>query len=199
MISKVFGIRTASCTFTQKRKLFNKAIRPKEHRLGLYKAAISQLLILSGKGANAEAFKYYLHFKKNPKIKSDKALLEAKFAMFISIFSDSSIQLIYDDCRNYHTTILLKTVEATIEEPFLSESINLIWSTLNKGHIRQGLFLERICYLILKAYCQRGDIENVVRHFQSLQDDHGFIPNQKSWNVVITTHARVGDVDGALM
>lgn len=200
MIRRVFSAQTDQIDVIKHQQLFKKAMSLKETGLKTYQAAIYQILSVKSTLSGAAVLSYYLRLKEIPEWKPDKALLQAMLPSFVSIRSDSGIQLVHDDYQAHYGQIPLGTIDTMISEASYRGNIELVWSLFHQyRHALKGLVSSRIYYFILNAYCRRGEINNVVQHFQSLQDDYGFIPDLDSWNTVIATHARVGDTEGALV
>ena len=200
IIGFVFSVRKVPINLTEHQDILKKAVALKKPGLELYKSAIFQLLSVNNQPARSAAFGYYSHLKENPDLTPDKPLLNGMIAMFNSTHDDSGIQLVYDDYRTYREDPPSGTVEATIEDASFRGSIKLVWSIVHQyPYVLQGTSRQRIFNLILKTYCMRGEVDSIVSQFQSLQDDHGFIPDLRSWNAVLATYARIGDIDGALM
>ncbi|KAH8590481.1 hypothetical protein B0O99DRAFT_579962 [Bisporella sp. PMI_857] len=51
---------------------------------------------------------------------------------------------------------------------------------------------------ILLVHARRGELNEVKRHFDQLQDKYGVKPNLHCWNILIMAHGMAQDYDGAL-
>lgn len=50
----------------------------------------------------------------------------------------------------------------------------------------------------LQVHSKRGEIAEVIKTFDSISEKYGLQPNLLCWNILIATHGRVEDIDGAL-
>ncbi len=199
MILRIFNIQTERVDLVKHEELFEKAVLLNAPLLGLFRAAICQLLPIKSKPAIAAALGYYLRLKKTEPLFPDKRLLDALFDKFIAIHSSAGILMILDDYRRYTQGPPATVLYVAMGEFSRQGDIEKVWNLFHEYAGRYGKPRGRRIYdLILSAYCKRGEIGNIIRNFHDLQDDYGFDPDIKSWNAVIATHARVGDIDGAL-
>jgi pentatricopeptide repeat-containing protein PET309 len=52
---------------------------------------------------------------------------------------------------------------------------------------------------ILHVHAKRGELAEVIKHFDQLQDVYGIRPNILCWNILIDAYAKVQDTDGAFV
>ncbi|KAL8693970.1 MAG: hypothetical protein Q9224_003657 [Gallowayella concinna] len=52
--------------------------------------------------------------------------------------------------------------------------------------------------LLLWACFRRAETDRAESVLQSLQDEYGYVPDLRAWNIVLATYARVRDCDGAM-
>ena len=182
----------------KQRQLFDKATSLQTPTYELYESATHQALSFKTKLYIKQALTFYQALRANAHIKPAPDLLEALLRQFCKLDSETGILLILDDYRYYHGTLS-------------SEIYRLATSGLAKqGHYRavEALLEEHcnqhgkvassdIANSILKAHWRRGEVKPVVETFKALEGRYGFKPDSHSFDAVIATHARVGDVEGA--
>ena len=182
----------------KQRQLFDKATSLQTPTYELYESATRQALSFKTKLYITQALTFYQALRANAHIRPAPDLLKALLRQFCKLESQTGILLILDDYRYYHGTLSTE-----------------IYRLATSGLARQGrhtaieALLEEYCHQhgkitssviansILQAHRRRGEVKPVVETFKALEARYGFKPDRYSFDAVIATHARVGDVEGA--
>lgn len=201
VITEAFSVQVNKVDVVAHRKLFNAAKTLKEGLKTptslLYNRAIGQLLNTNLKSHEKVAIEYYRNLKKEEWVPHVK-ILHALRKRFCAAGDATGIFEIIDQYRNHYWEIPLSELRRMI--PVLSRQ--------GDAESVQGLFREYVersgkptDYMfdsLLHVYHRRAEPHHVVKCFHDLQKEYGFVPSISSWNYVIGTHARVGDVEGAM-
>lgn len=194
-----FSAKAGKINVDRHRILFEKVNLLKGPTSGMYTAAISQLLSSEDEAQGVMAIRYYSELREEQRIVPEKELLRAILVKAHAIRSQDGVLKVLDDFREYHSgpprEDLWLIIRALSREGNIEVVEVLFQEYLDRFGRPKG---NRLYNSILFAYNRRADIGKVVENFHSLQQIHGFQPDLISWNYVIGTYARVGDVDGAM-
>ena len=183
----------------KQRDLFEKAKALKQPGLEMYQSAISQLLSIDSPDHGRAAINRYREMRNTPPLVPDHDLMNQVLGRLCAIHSPTGMFLMLEDYRRYHggpTPFTLKQIIRELAYQGNSEAVFILFEefrTRFRNPKGTSLFNS-----LLFVFFRRAQAEKVVQVFQSLQKDYGFAPDLGSWNLVISTFARVGDYDGAL-
>lgn len=179
-------------------QLFDKAIRLQAPTAKLYEAAIYQVLSFKSLLHTTRALGYYQIFRENAHTIPTPELLETLLDQLCAIHSEAGILLILNDYRYYHRKLSLKAFRKAIPAFAFQGNRKAVEDLLNelvawKGKIENS----SIANAILHVCIRRGEVKRAVESFHEIESRYGFKPDSSSFNAVIETHARVGDMEGA--
>lgn len=161
--------------------------------------ALQQYLSVNSREHGHRALQLYRSLRQDTKFSPKERLLQSVLTKLASIHSTSGMFMMIDDWRKYLGKLHHTAYETVMKELARAGQVDAV-QDLFKEFVadwgpprRRGLFNS-----LLYVHLRRADTEGIVRTFERLQREHGFIPNLRSYNFLIMTFARVGDVDGAL-
>lgn len=179
-------------------QLFDKATKLQAPTRELFEAAIYQALSFNSRLYTIQALRFYQAFRENEHITPAADFLVALLDQVCEIRSEAGIFLILNDYRYYHGRLTFAVFRRVI--PGLAELGNrtavedLLDEQLKQfGKIRHS----HTANAILQVCYRRGEVSQAVESFKGLEKRYGFKPNLHSFNILIRTHTRVGDVEGA--
>ncbi|CAF9937347.1 MAG: hypothetical protein HETSPECPRED_000505 [Heterodermia speciosa] len=182
----------------KQRQLFDKATSLQAPTYELYESATRQALSFSTKPYVTQALKFYQALRANAHITPTPNLLEALLRQVCEIKSQAGILLILDDYRHYHGTLTRDIYQLAIRGLAKQGHLRVVETLLEEYHLHYGkITSSSVANSILEAHKNRAEVKPVVETFKSLEDRYGFKPDRHSFEIVIATHARVGDVEGA--
>ncbi|KAL2037989.1 hypothetical protein N7G274_009208 [Stereocaulon virgatum] len=161
--------------------------------------ALNQLLSFDSREHGHQALHLYRVLRKQTGFRPAPRVLHSITEKLIVNSSTSNLSMIVDDWRKYQGGLPAKV------------AIDVAWVLAERGELEalRKLFNEfcsehgppretlRFYHALLHVHKRRADTEGIVRTWDELQADFGFKPGPKAWNSVISTFARVGDIDGA--
>jgi pentatricopeptide repeat-containing protein PET309 len=163
------------------------------------KLALIQLLSVDTREHGHRALHLYRILRRSPDFLPTKDILNAVTYKLLEHKIDAGLLMILEDWRTHFTAlparlatrvarVLAQNGHPEATQNLLDEYI----STYGKPKT------DALYHSLLFAYNRRADTEGIVRLFDDLREMHGFEPGVKGWNSLISTFARVGDIDGAL-
>lgn len=175
-------------------KTLNKRFQTKTS--SLYNKAISQLLPHKLENHEKLATEFYRKLKKAVWV-PEPNVLHCLSEKFCAAKDPTGIFEVIDDFRRHHGAIPITWPLRVI--PVLAsygeaESVHALFKEYVQ---RGGRLVAHLFDSLLHVHNRRAEPLQVARCFHDLQRDYGFIPKLSSWNVVISTYTRVGDVQGA--
>ena len=179
-------------------EMINKAIDLKASAKELYTAAISQVLIFATRGFDALALKYYRALRELIDEIPSRATVIAMLRRLCSIQSSAGIFMVLNDYRFYYGDVPTYLLELVI--PVLAHKGNrqAVDDLLREYQSAVPVIVHsRVANALLYACNRRGETQKLPEMFHALQRDFNFEPDRRSWNTVIASYARVGDIDEA--
>ena len=182
----------------KQQQLFDKATSLQPLSYELYESAICQALSFGTRQYMRQALKFYQALRAKACFIPNPDLLEALLHNFCGIRSRDGISLILDDYRYYHGTLSSHIYKIAVHGLSIQGQNRAVEVLLEEYCLQYGKITSSpIANSILVAYYHRGQVIPLVETFKALEDRYGFKPDQISFDTVIATHARVGDVEGA--
>ena len=182
----------------KQRQLFEKALSLQAPTYELYESAILQALSFETRPYDAQALRFYQALRANAHITPAPDMLEALLRQSCKSRSRAGILLILDDFRFYHKTLSKRMFQLAVTGLAIQGHHTAIEILLKEYVLLHGKIVSSyIANSILEAHKRRGEVKTVVETFKSLEGCYGFKPDGTSYNTVVSTHARVGDAEGA--
>ncbi|KAL8783655.1 MAG: hypothetical protein Q9195_009329 [Heterodermia aff. obscurata] len=179
-------------------QLFDKATSLQAPTYELYESATRQALSFLTRPYITQALKFYQALRTNAHITPTPDLLEALLRQVCGIQSQAGILLILDDYRHYHGTLSREIYQLAVAGLAKQGHHRAVEALLEEYQLHYGKITSSLmANSILEAHRWRGEVKPIVETFESLEDRYGFKPDGSSFDVVIATHTRVGDVEGA--
>lgn len=162
----------------------------------MYNYAIGQLLDTNLKVNERAAVGYYRDVRKAEWVPPGK-FLDTFLKIFNAAGDSSGIFEVIEDYRSHYEDIPMSKMPVIISALSQQGDAESAQGLLREYVERSGRPTTFMFNSLLNAHYRRAAIHHVVKCFHDLQQEHGFVPDRTSWNFVIGTHARVGDVEGA--
>lgn len=182
------------------RMLFNAVGRLREgmtiQMFSSYNKAIRQLLDHNLEGCEELAIEYYRKLKKAITVPEGE-VLSLLLQRFCAARDVTGIYEVIDDFRRHHGEIPLLWYRRVIPVLASQGEAEPVHELFKEYAERGGTHLASMFDSFLHVHNRRAEPHLVARYFDDLQRDYGFLPKLSSWNLVISTYARIGDVVGA--
>ena len=199
LIRQTFSIQNTNFDIRKHWQLVQKARALDASDMTTQTMALKQLLSFESKEHEHRALDLYRDLRKESTFLPSSDLLSTVTGKLLADESDTGMVMIIEDWRLYHQKL----------PPNIAIEVAKVFAHL--GHLEplQNLFQDfcstygkptnKVWYhLLLSVHQRRADPEGVVRAFNDLRENSPFIPSVQSYNFVIGTFCRIGDVDGAL-
>ena len=161
--------------------------------------ALNQLLSVDSREHQHQALHLYRVLRRQSGFKPTRRLLNSITERLIANSSTSNMFMIIDDWRKNHGSLpaeIAIVVAWMLAERGQLEALRKLFDDFCSEHGPPKETL-KLYHALLHVHNRRADTEGIVRTWDELQADFGFKPGPRAWNSVISTFARVGDVDGA--
>lgn len=198
LIRQIFDIHDTDFDIQKHRLLIQKAKTLDASDMVTQVMALKQLLSVDSREHGHRALHLYRILRKEPTFAPSADLLSLVTGKLIAQKSSPGIFMVMEDWRTYHQKI----------PAGIAVKVAKVFAQLGQLEPVQTLFREYCStygkptttwyHILLFVHNRRADPESVVRAFNDLQKEFQFKPTSRSWNYVIGTFSRVGDVDGAL-
>ena len=161
--------------------------------------ALNQLLSVDSREHGHRALNLYRVLRKESNFTPTRVLLSTITQRLITESGTLSMFMIVDDWRNYYQTLPAKIAISVAEVLARHGQLEATQKLFHDFCIEHGPPKEtsRLYHALLRIYNRRADTKGIVRKWDELQADYGFKPGPIAWNLVISTFARAGDLDGA--
>ena len=200
LIRQIFGIQNTDFNIEKHRLLVQKARTLDASDMATQMMALKQLLSVNSREHGHRALHLYRELRKDPKFTPSTDLLSLVTARVFAQKSSFGTSMVVEDWRTYYQKIPAD----------IAVDAAKVFAQLGQLEPVQTLFREYCSThgkprrhrvwndILLFVHNRRADPEGVVRAFNDLQKESQFKPTVKTWNYVIGTFSRIGDVDGAL-
>lgn len=182
------------------RKLFRAARSLKKgleiQMFQLYNHAISQLLVHKLKNHEKIAVEYYRKVKTSEWV-PERQVLHLLLQGFSAAGDSTGIFEVVDDFRRHHGQIPISWHLRIIPALAMQGDAESVHALFKEYVKRGGKYRAALFDPVLRVHNRRAEPHHIVNCFYDLQKNYGFVPTITSWNLVISTYARVGDVEGA--
>ena len=199
LIRQTFSIQNTNFDIRKHWQLVQKARALDASDMRTQTMALMQLLSFESKEHGHRALDLYRALRKESTFVPSSDLLSIVTSKLLAEKSDAGMVMIIEDWHVYHQKL----------PPNIAIEVARVFADL--GHLEplQNLFQdhcstygkpsEKVWYhVLLSVHQRRADPEGVVRAFNDLRQNFPFTPGVRSYNFVIGTFCRTGDVDGAL-
>ena len=201
LIRQTFSIQNTNFGIHKHWQLVQKARALDTSDMTTQTMALKQLLsVRKSQEHGHRALDLYRDLRKESTFLPSSDLLSIVTGKLLAEKSDSDMVMIIEDWRVYHQRL---------PPPNIAIQVARVFAYL--GHLEplQNLFQD-FCstygkptdkvwyYMLLSVHQRRADPGGVVRAFNELRENFPFISDVRSYNIVIGTFCRIGDVDGAL-
>ena len=165
----------------------------------IYELAIMQLLRRKERSSKVKALEYYKEARKAEDFLLDSKALHALLAGLRTFHAGQDIMMIIEDYEKQRQALprseLLLAIAGLSHDGDIENVQKLFYKFIQRfPEARPVSLFNNILY----THWSRLDVKSSVTSFYALQEDYGFTPDVHTWNTVIATHARAGDVDGAI-
>lgn len=163
-----------------------------------FQIAINQLLSVKRPDCSKAAVKLYWELRKIQGLTPQPKLIEE---ILVKLTENHSFEVlkVFDDFRRYHKVPSKRSFRLTVVEMAFQGDAKAVHSLFEEYIVHFGYPTDPKIYLqLLYVYFRRGETQEVVRMFNKLSSSFGFTPTVACWNIVISAHSRVSDVEGAL-
>ena len=167
--------------------------------LTIPKHALYQLLSIEGREYEDQALHLYRVLRKDSRFSPTRELLIAITQRIVSQKGSLGIFMVIDDWRKYHgalpTRMAISIIRVLAQNGELEATQKLFRDFLSEHGMPKS---PDMYFAMLHVFNRRADTTGIVGMWDELQKVYNFKPDVKAWNLVISTFARVGDLDGAL-
>ena len=167
--------------------------------------ALGQLLSIEGQEHFAAALSVYSELRHNPYFAPSQGLLEQMLTVLRILESPSGMLMVLEDWQRHLPTKLPVNHYVTIAKVLADNGqADRMESLLRSFHDKYKIgevpekVRTRLLNYALRVHHKRADTRKVLQKFDEFKTRHNFIPNIMSYNTVIMTFARVGDVENAM-
>ena len=161
-----------------------------------YNNAIRQLLNHNLEDYEKLAIEYYRKLKTVISI-PEAEVLGLLLQRFCAARDSTGIYEVIDDFRRHHGEIPISWYRRIIRVLAWRGEAESVHGLFKEYAERGGKYLESMYDSLLLVHNRRAEPHHVARCFDDLQRDYGFVPRLSSWNLVISTYTRIGDLEGA--
>lgn len=178
--------------------MINKAIALQAPAKQLYTDAIYQVLLFKARAFDALALKYYRALRDLSDGIPLRATVIAMLRRLCAIQSSAGIFMLLNDFRFYYGDIPLHLLESVIPVLAHQGNVQAVDDLLQEYHSKTSTIVHsRVANAFLYVYNRRGETRRLPEAFHSLRTKYNFEPDRRSWNTIVASYARIGDVDAA--
>ena len=167
--------------------------------LTIPKDALYQLLSIESREYGNQASHLYRVLRKDSRFSPTRELLTAITETIVSQKGSLDIFMVIDDWRKYHGALApgmaISIIRVLAQNGELEATQKLFGDFVSEHGIPKS---PDMYFAMLHVFNRRADTTGIVRMWDKLRKVYNFKPDVKAWNLVISTFARVGDLDGAL-
>ncbi|MCJ1351759.1 MAG: hypothetical protein MMC33_001743 [Icmadophila ericetorum] len=177
--------------------LFNR-MKTLTDSLGVYyNAAILQLLSIPRPRHSRLALELYNQLREDSSVVPSMHLLEHVISRLVKVRS-KDILMAYEDVIRYHNIPSKMALELTISGMANEGNAEIVHALFAKYREVYGNPTKPYLYLqLLRVHERRGEINEVLIIFNTLQERYNYKPEISCWNMVLATYARISDFEGA--
>ena len=198
LILRAFSRHNTTFDLAKHKDLFARFMTLTEPTSEYFQIAINQLLSVKRLDYSKAAISLYWELRKIQGLTPRPKLIEDILVKLAEIHS-SEVLILFDDYRHYHKVPSKRAFRLTTAEMAFQGNAQAVHSLFGEYIMHFGYPTDPKIYLqLLYVYFRRGETQKVVRMFNKLSSSFGFTPTVACWNIVISAHSRVSDVEGAL-
>ena len=217
MANRAFEVRGITFRQDQYMSLLEKIVALSDSSMKTRLQAIGQLLSLKDrehfprhlarmeKGLFLAAIEVYRQLREDSNFVPPQSLLEELYTEFKELKSCSGMLMILEDWKKFIPTKIsapyyINMARIAGESGQLAATDQVLNSFMDDYPAEETpeTVRSKVMNYSLRVHFKRADTASILKKFDELQKQHRFIPNTMSYNLIIMTFARVGDVDGAL-
>ena len=161
--------------------------------------ALQQLLSVDSSDHGNKALKWYRTFREDKNFSPTRDLLLDLILKVVSQKRSSDILMVIDDwqtCYGPLPALMTMTITRALAQNGELEATQRLFNDFCSEHGTPKS--PDMYFAMLHVYNRRADTAGIVKIWNELQEKYGFEPDVRSWNLIISTFTRVGDLDGAL-
>ena len=151
------------------------------------------------------AIEVYRELRRDPEFSPSESLLRQMFRGLSQLKSHSGMLMMLEDWKRYipakfsasDYTTMTRLLAGSGQVEGLEQALSSFAHDYPAGEISEHIQTKILNYS-LWVHQKCGDARAVLRRFEELQDQHSFVPNTVSYNLVIMTFTRIGDVESAM-
>ena len=179
-------------------EMINKAIHLQAPAKELYTAAISQVLLFRSRDFDTLALQYYRALRELAKTIPTRATVTNMLRRLCSIQSTEGIFMVLNDFRFYYGDVPSNLLEFVIPVLAHQGNIKAVEDLLQEYHSKvPRITKSHVANALLYVRNRRGEVQGLPEAFHDLRRQYNFEPDCRSWNTVIASYSRIGDVDNA--
>ena len=217
MAKRAFGVRGIAFRQDQYMSLLDKIVALSDSSMKIRLQAIGQLLSLKDRehfppklarkerGLFLAAIKVYRQLREDSNFVPPQSLLEELYTEFKELKNCSGMLMILEDWKKFVPTKIsipyyLNMARIAGESGQLA-AVDQVFNSFMEDYPAEetpATVRSKVMNYSLRVHFKRADTASILERFDDLQMQHGLIPDTMSYNLIIMTFARVGDVDGAM-
>jgi pentatricopeptide repeat-containing protein PET309 len=166
----------------------------------LYEEAVNMLLTLN---QSKLAVQSYRQARRHGDIKFTRPMLHTMLKLFCDNHSVMGMQQILDDFFRYYTKpsrIAYKMCMSEFAAQGDAQTVHALFDQYTGRFVFKGgnpLISADDIAPVLHVHAKRGELKEVVRLFNQIQDNYGLQPTLRCWNILINVYGKVHDTDSA--
>lgn len=164
----------------------------------VYASAIRQALLFEAPAFDKLALQYYQALRDLPEPTVSSDIILGMLRRLRSINSTAGMLMALNDYRFFCGDLPVKTLYDLVRAFAWQGERKAVEDLLEEIRTRRlNTNRSDIANAVLTACNRRGETHDIMKIFQNLEHDYGFKPDLKSWNIVIATCSRVGNIEAA--
>ena len=196
---RAFSVSGTTFDENQHWRLVEKAKKLDSSNTSTRLQALNQLLSVDRQEHSHNALQLYRIIRDEAMFSPTRQTLEDITQKLLLKRNASDILMVIDDWRT-HFAMLPGSIAINALKVFAEDGLLHITEKLFDDFVSEhgAPRHNRVFHLLLKVHSKRADTEGVLRCLNEMRTKFDFEPGVTAWNIVISTFARVGDVDGAV-
>ena len=198
LTQRCFSRQDASFDIPKHRTLLQKAKLLVTSNTRLSTMALNQLLVSKNREHGHHALHIYRMLRKEACFKPDNRLLCTITDRVLQERITLGLFMVIDDWRRYFGRIPKSYMLDIAEMLAKNGELESVQKLFDDYYSEYGAPQTNSLYhSMLLAHNRRADINGITRALNKMGEDHGYKPDIIAYNFVISTFARIGDVEGA--
>lgn len=205
MAERAFEVRGVEFSPTQYLRLLEKAKTFGSTSTKCRLHALGQLLSVEDEEHLAAALSLYSELRQEASFAPSQGLLAQMLTAFKTLQRPSAMLMVLEDWQRYLPTRFPSNQYVTIAKVLADSGQAEGMETLLRifvDHYKISEVSERVrtrfFNYALRVHYKRADTRTIIQRFDEFQKHYDFVPDIGSYNIIIMTFARVGDVENAI-